>query len=812
MRYLASVGVVLGMVATLFTQEAAAMKDYPIAPVPFTHIQIQDNFWSPRMDTNREVTLPANFRKSEDTGRIRNFAKAGGLMDGPHEGIYFNDSDVFKIVEGAAYTLAMHPDQELDQYLDDLITLFAAAQEEDGYLYTARTIDPENASKDIGKERWENIRSAHELYNVGHMYEAAVAHFLATGKRTLLDVAIKNADLVCSVFGPDKKYAVPGHEEIEIGLMKLYRVTGDEKYFHMAQFFIEERGRSENREPFGDYCQDQKPLAEQDEAVGHAVRAGYFYAGATDVAVFTENPDFMAALDRIWRNMTERKLYLTGGIGALHRGEQFGSDYELPNATAYAETCAAIANIFWNHRMFLAKGEAKYMDVLERALYNGFLSGVALTGDAFFYVNPLASDGVSPFNQGACLRQPWFGCSCCPTNIVRLLPSLPGYIYAVKEDCVYVNLYMGNKATFELAGDPLTLEQQTTYPWDSSVVLTVTPQSTKDFELRLRLPGWAQGQPVPGDLYRYADPKPENTLLYINDRQVDFSVDSQGYISVRRNWAAGDRVRLELPMTVHVVKAHEKVEENSYRVAIERGPLVYCAEAIDNDGRVGNRFLTDNHDWQIKDLDILPGKQVQALVTEAQALYKDEDKELVQICEEPLTLIPYYAWAHRGAGEMQVWIAADKTTAELSPKQTIAFTEKVSASHCWEHDSPRAMNDLREPESSQDYSIPRFTWWPRTGSEEWAEYTFPKEMTLTQVKVYWFDDAPQGGCRVPAKWEIQYKHGDEWLPVQHKEPYKTRINEYNEVNFDPVTTKALRLVVRLRRNFSAGILEWQVAE
>ncbi len=791
---------------------SSEMRDYPIKPVEFTKVRLEDGFWLPRLNTNRTVTLPANFKKSEETGRISNFSKAGGLMEGKHEGIFFNDSDVFKIVEGASYTLALQPDPDLDKYLDDLIALFAAAQEDDGYLYTARTIDPENAPDVIGKERWENIKFAHELYNVGHMYEAARAHFQATGKRNFLEVAIKNADLICSVFGPGKKYAAPGHEEIEIGLVKLYRITGDSKYLDMARFFIEQRGNAENRELFGDYCQDHKPLVEQDEAVGHSVRAGYFYAGATDVAALTGNAEYVIALERIWENMVGKKMYLTGGIGAQRRGEQFGPNYELPNESAYAETCAAIANILWNQRMFFLKGESKYIDVLERALYNGFLSGISMTGDTFFYVNPLASDGSSPFNHGSCARQPWFDCSCCPTNIVRLLPSLSGYVYAVQGDAIYVNLYAAGKASFTVNGTEVSLEQDTHYPWDGTIRLIVSPQQAAELELRLRVPGWALGNPVPGDLYRYINDKNDPVTISINGAEIPLGVRETGYARLRRVWNAGDTVVLTLPMPVRHTLSNEAVEGNRNRIAVERGPLVYCAEGIDNSGRVRHRFLKGDTAWELGKLEILSGAEVVTLIGTGGAIYREPDALPDRVESEKISLIPYYAWAHRGVGEMQVWIARNAETAQPAPLPSALSSARITISHVWENDTPTALNDLREPGSSHDTDIPRFTWWPRKGTREWVQYEFDKEITASKAAVYWYDDAPEGGCRVPVKWEMQYRQGNDWIPLSNSSAYTTELNQYNELSFAPVTAGAFRLIVRLQRDFSAGILEWKITE
>ena len=617
--------------------------DYPITPVAFTGVTFDDRFWLPRLTTNREVTIPYDFRKCEETGRIDNFAKAAGLMAGPHEGIFFNDSDVFKVVEGAAYSLSLHPDSELDAYLDDLIAKIAGAQEDDGYLYTARTIDPEAMDPEReGLTRWSNLRVNHELYNVGHLYEAAVAHHQATGKRTLLEVAIRNAELIDSVFGPGKIRDVPGHEEIEIGLAKLYRVTGERRYLALAKFFLDQRGQPDrgnlqaNYDNPG-YTQDHLPVTEQREAVGHAVRAGYLYSGMADIAALTGDRAHIDALDALWTNVVAKRMYLTGGIGSRHHGEAFGDDYELPNAKAYAETCAAVANALWNHRLFLLHGDAKYLDVLERTLYNGFLSGISLHGDTFFYANPLSSDGEWPFNvRTGAVRYPWFECSCCPTNVVRLLPSLPGYAYAHRDGDLYVNLYVAGTATVATAAGTVTLTQDTDYPWSGAVKLTVDPPAESAFSIRLRIPGWARGEPVPSDLYRHLDASGAAPSLRVNGAPADLELD-RGFAVVRRHWRPGDVVELDLPMPVRRVVSHAGVAGNRGRVAVERGPLVYCAEGADNGGTALELTLPD-----------------------AAALTAEHDAGLLggvtTIRGGGITLIPYYAWSHRGAGEMNVWL------------------------------------------------------------------------------------------------------------------------------------------------------------
>lgn len=619
--------------------------DYSIAPIPFSAVSFDDAFWRPRLETNRRVTLPFNFRKCEETGRIDNFAKAAGWMEGKHEGIFFNDSDVFKVVEGAAYCLALAPDPALDSYLDDLIAKFAGAQEEDGYLYTARTIDPSAVRADReGLTRWSNLRVNHELYNVGHLYEAAVAHFQATGKRALLDVALKNADLIDSVFGPDKRRDVPGHQEIEIGLVKLYRGTGDERYLRLAKFFLDERGHANGRELYTNYgnpgyMQDHLPVVEQSEAVGHAVRAVYMYTGMADVAALTGDTSYIAAIDRLWENVVGRKLYLTGGIGARHTGEAFGDDYELPNAEAYTETCAAIANILWNQRMFLLHGDARYLDVLELSLYNGFLSGVSLSGDEFFYTNPLASDGKTAVNRGRIGRQPWFDCSCCPTNDVRFIASLPGYIYASDADSLYVNLFVAGEGRVEMGGQSVRLRQETNYPWEGRVRLRVDPARRAEFALHVRIPGWARNQPVPSDLYRFLDTDSAAPVLTVNGETVT-PTPEKGYAVLRRVWQTGDAVELTLPLPVRRVICHAAVEGNRGRVALMRGPLVYCVEGVDNGGSVAHFSLADDA----------------PLTTEHRPELLNGVTVIRSEGAQPITAVPYYAWAHRGAGEMAVWV------------------------------------------------------------------------------------------------------------------------------------------------------------
>jgi len=635
-RLAMSAGIIAGGLTVLAsdTGAAGAGRDYPVRPVSFANVRITGGFWLPRMEANRKVTIPYAFRKCEDTGRISNFAKAGGLMEGKFEGIYFNDSDLYKVIEGAAYSLKLHPDPELEKYVDGVVDKIAAAQWKDGYLYTFYSVPNHQPAK-----RWTNIRSMHELYCAGHFFEAAVAYYRATGKKKILDVAIGLADKIDSVFGPKGRRDPPGCQEIEIGLARLYRVTGEQKYLKLAKFFLDQRGRPLGHKLYGTYSQDHKPVTEQDEAVGHAVRACYMYCGMADVAALTGNRAYIEAIDKIWDNVVTKKLYITGGVGASHRGEAFGKNYHLPNMSAYCETCAAVANAMWNHRLFLLHGDAKYLDVVERIIYNGFLSGISMTGDRFFYPNPLASDGKRA-------RSPWFGCACCPTNAVRFVPSIPGYAYAVRDNNLYVNLFLSGTAEIKLKQQTVKLTQKTNYPWDGSVTMTVDPAKKAEFGINVRLPGWAGNQPVDGDLYGYMNERDTKPMLKVNGRNVALK-PAKGFARISRTWARGDVIALDIPMPIRRVLSNEKVKANAGRVALERGPLVYCAEGKDNGGHALDIVLGDDVKLKAEHRkNMLGGVTV---ITGALAGGK------------PFLGVPYYAWAHRGKGEMAVWLPrADK--------------------------------------------------------------------------------------------------------------------------------------------------------
>jgi hypothetical protein len=825
------------LLVTLSARAQKATHDYPVQPVPFTAVHLTDGFWAPRIETNRKVTIPAAFQKCEESGRMNNFERAAQALRGePHDmkapPYPFDDSDLYKVIEGAAYVLSVQPDPKLDAYVDGLIAKIAAAQEPDGYIYTTRTIDPQNPHRWAGKERWINERNdSHELYNLGHMFEAAAAHYQATGKKNFLNVATKAADLLVNTFGPGRRTTWPGHQITEMALVKLYRVTGKEQYLSLAKFLIDVRGpdgipAGETVNPRGlDYNQAQLKVIDQSEPVGHAVRAMYMYAGMADVAALEDDAKIKAAGDRIWDNLVHSKLYLTGGIGAAGGHEGFGDPYDLPNMSAYNETCASVGMDYWNHRQFLLHGDAKYIDIMERTLYNGLISGVSLKGDTFFYPNPLESNG-----QHA--RQEWFGVACCPGNITRFMASVPGYIYAKKADALYVNLYAAGTADIELGGGKVKVAQATRYPWDGAVRLTFTPEKARAFIVNVRIPGWAREQPVPGDLYRFADkPSPQPTLK-VNGAPVAVTV-VDGYVAIKRTWKAGDAIDLDLPMPVRRIVAHEKVGADRDRVALQRGPIVYAAEWPDNpNGKVRNIVLPDASAMTTEfRADLLNG--VSIVKGRAVGLSLDE-KGGVQKAEQAFMAIPYATWANRGRGQMAVWLARTDSAARPTPYPTVATTSTLT--HSQSTKNIRNIIDGEDPRASND-STSYFDWWPRNGCSatpaaardgsppssggqappsrpcsqgEWIEMAFGKPATVSETQIYWFDDTGRGGVRVPKSWRLLYKEGSEWKPVEPAGDYGVAKDAYNTVRFKPVTTSALRIELVMQPNVSAGVQEWKV--
>ncbi len=616
--------------------------EYPIKAVGITNIEITDQFWLPKIREVQTVTIDHAFKKCETEGRMQNFLVAGGLAKGKYMGkMPFDDTDLYKIIEGASFSLISNPNPGLDAYIDSIIGIIAAGQEPDGYLTTWFTIDRQNPPAwwvNPANKRWESEQSSHEHYNSGHLFEAAAAHYRATGKRNFLDIAIKNADLLVDNFGPDKLITPPGHQIIETGLIQLYNITHNEKYLELSKFFLDMRGDSTKREIWGPYNQDHLPVTQQTEVVGHAVRAVYQYAGMTDIAVMYNNTDYLAAVNALWENMVNKKMYITGGLGALHDGEAFGKNYQLPNKTAYSETCAAIASIDWNQRLFQLTGDVKYIDIIERTLYNNLIAGISLDGTKFFYPNPLESDGQYKFNHGAATRQPWFDCSCCPTNLIRFIPSIPEHIYAQTKNELYINLFIANKSHVNFIKNKVDIDMQTTYPYSGDVQINIDPQKPIEFTLKIRVPGWARNEAVPGNLYQYTKNYNTNISIDINGEKQNIET-SKGYASINRTWKKGDVVSISFPIQVKQVKTNPLVDENSNKVAFEYGPLVYCAEEADN-VNIPETWVPANIDFEINQQTILDEK-VKSLVA--------------NINNNKLTLIPYFTWSNRGEGQMKVW-------------------------------------------------------------------------------------------------------------------------------------------------------------
>ena len=781
---------------------------YPIAPVPFTKVKVTDSFWGQRLKASRDVTIPLAFSKCEETGRYTNFEKAANPSDSYEvKGYSFDDTDVYKTIEGASYSLQTYPDKKLVHYIDSVLDIVAKAQEKDGYLYTSRTMNPKHPHEWAGDKRWSKVEDlSHEFYNLGHMVEGAVAHFQATGSRKFLDIACRYADCVCREIGtkPGQVCVVPGHQIAEMALCKLYVLTGEQRYLDQAKFFLDYRGKTTIKT---EYSQSHKPVVEQDEAVGHAVRAAYMYAGMADVAALTGDKSYINAIDNIWNNIVEKKLYITGGIGATNNGEAFGKNYELPNMSAYCETCAAIGNVYVNYRLFLLHGESKYYDVLERSLYNGLISGVSLDGGGFFYPNPLESMGQHQ-------RQPWFGCACCPSNIARFIPSLPGYVYAVNKRDVYVNLFMSNTSQLSVAGKGIILEQQTQYPWDGDIAIKVAANKAGQWAMKVRIPGWVRNEVVPSNLYEFTDNLRPQYNITVNGNAVNGKLTDDGYFTIDRKWKKGDVVRVHFDMDPRTVRANNNVEADRGFVAIERGPIVYCAEWPDNDFDIMGALVNQSPKMTVEDGTLhakdkkVADYYIKVIKTDAQLLSFDKQGRL-NTKDVKLSLIPYYAWCHRGSGKMRVWLSQDLSSSRPEQPATLASLSKVTAST--PAASLSAVNDRLVTKDGTDRSMPYYHWWPKQGVTEWIAYEFPEASTVQSSTVYWYDDGPWGGCRVPKAWRIFFKNDNgEWQSVSGADKYPTTKGTACTVNFEPVKTKSIKIEIDLPSENSAGLFEWSV--
>jgi DUF1680 family protein len=828
------------------TLNLLAASDYPVQPVPFTQVRLTGGLLAQRQATNAAVTMPFALEQCETSGRIKNFDLAAEVMRRraagetnfqikPPTQYPFDDTDVYKAIEGAAFCLSVKPDPAVQAKLEEIIKRIAAAQEPDGYLYTFRTMHPDSPGHDwIDQQRWlKDPQLSHELYNLGHLYEAGYAYYKATGSRSLLDVCLKSAALLQKDFGDGQPRIAPGHQVIEMGLAKLYRETGDTNWLKLAKFFLEVRGTG------GEYSQDHKPVLQQDKAVGHAVRANYMYAGMADIAALTGDQRYLDAITKIWNNVVDTKLHLNGGCGARASGEAYGDDYELPHR-CYNETCAAVAFLFWNHRMFLMTGDAKFMDVFERSLHNGVLSGVSLSGDRFFYPNPLEYDGSAKNNHGHAGRAPWFGCACCPPNVLRTLASLGDYIYATQGDKLFVNLYAQGEATATVAGNKVKLAQTTEYPWNGKIKLRITPEKTGTFTLHLRIPGWVKGQPLPSNLYSYDDATPAKWSIRVNGKKMVFAKPysakipspglattlspsdgeragvrgapqiQNGFAVITRKWKSGDEVTLDFPMPIRRVAGNEKIAATKNQVALERGPIVYAFEGVDNDGSVFDAALPANAKITPKHRADLLGGVTVLNISKAQRVTLNEAGTRITKPAK-LTAIPYAVWANRGLTPMAVWLARDAATARPVRPPTLASLARVTTSFARPGMNLAHLNDQLLPENFTDGFAPNFDFWPHKGTSEWIQYDFAQPTKVSAVRVSWFDDAGSGECRLPVSWRITYRDAEnKWQPVPNNTEYTIKKRDPVRVTFTPVIAKSLRLEVELTKDFSAGLYEWDV--
>lgn len=789
--------------------------DYPVEPVPFTDVSFTGGLWHDRQETNNKVTLPFALQQCETSNRLKNFDLAADTMKRraagdknfqhkPPTQYPFDDSDVFKVLEGAAFCLSVRPDPELQKQLEAIIARIAAAQEPDGYLYTWRTMHPDSPAHDwIDQQRWmKDPILSHELYNLGHMYEAGTAYEQATKSKSLLDICLKSAELVHRDFGDGDPRIAPGHQVIEMGLAKLYRKTGDRRWLDLAKFFLDCRGKG------SEYSQDHKPVVDQREAVGHAVRANYLYSGMADVAALKGDQRYLDAINAIWNNVVDTKLHLTGGCGARAAGEAYGNNYELPHR-CYNETCAAIAFLFWNHRMFLMTGDAKYMDVFERTLYNGFLSGVSLSGDRFFYPNPLEYDGKEVNNHGHAGRAPWFGCACCPPNVLRTMASLGGYAYAVKDENLFVNLYAQGDAHAEVKGIKVKVSQQTEYPWNGSIRFTITPDKAADFALCLRIPEWALGKPLPSDLYTYDDPTPGTCTLKVNGTAQKPEMKN-GFAVIQRSWKPGDVVELDLPMPVRRVSGNPKIAATKGQVALERGPVVYCLEGVDNNGSVFDIAMPASAKAAPQARKDLLGGVTVLDIRGAKRVVRKEGGGFVENDTE-VTAIPYAWWNNRGNSPMTVWMGRDAANVRPVPAPTAASKAKVDVSFARGGMDKGRINDQQMPRNATDGFAPNFDFWPHKGGTEWISYTFEKPVKVNSVTVSWFDDTGVGECRLPKAWRLFYQDDSgSWKPAGGAPKYDIRKADPVKVSIQPVVTKALKIEIDQPENFATGLYEWEV--
>jgi len=791
--------------------------------VPFQQVTLEDDFWRPRLLTQKRTLVPFALEKTEPA--VENLRRTGAYLRGEKiepllRWPFYVASDLFKVMEGAAYLLTIEPDAELEAKMDEIIDVIASAQKPDGYLYEHHTVPEEcryqNNYWGSGRTPYSNVLFSHELYNMGHMYEAAIAYYRATGKRKWLDVAEKSARHINKVFfegdsaynGGKPVNQAPGHQEIELALVKMFEVTGDSLYLEMAAKFIDIRGVT--YVPRGvkittpEYAQQHLPVREQREAVGHAVRATYLYSGMADVVAQLGDTTLVPALEAVWGDIVNRKMHITGGLGAVSGIEGFGPAYVLPNKDTYDETCSAVGNVMFNYRMFLMSRNAKYIDVAEVALFNNVLAGTNLEGNRFFYVNPLEADGRKTFNHGHAGRAPWFATACCPSNLARLIPQVPGMIYSHTDNEIFCGFYAGSSTSVVLESGNVALKQTTDYPFAGKVSIEVAPENEgAEFTLWVRVPTWCAGDRfVPGELYSYADKVGSKAVVSVNGRKVRFDA-IDGFVPVRRSWRSGDVVTLDMDMPLRYSVADERVEADSDRVCLTRGPLVLCAEAADNEYPVVGYFIENI------------GKQGNvARYTEGVVEgipYVDIDADVATeegSTSATLRLLPYYAWNNRGNAAMNVWFARSWQTAREGAPRLVSNVASVKATDTYGNDDVNAIVDGLRPKHSRDNNIPRWTSWPQKGKTQEVEITLKKRQPIECVQVYWYDD--NGGVQLPVSWSMQYLCDGEWRDYM---PYVTDrfgvlADQFNMVHPDmPIEAEALRLTIVPKSDATVGILE-----
>ena len=799
---------------------AAAAEPIPeqLAAVPIKQVTIEDEFWSGKRKIWQEVTIVDCFKKFENDrgGALNNFDRVRDGKTAAHAGPPWYDGLIYEMIRGSADFLAANPDTGLETRLDGYIARIAAAQGKDlhGYLNTwTELMAPDT--------RWGlhggNDIEQHDVYNFGALVEAGVHYYQATGKTSLLEVAVRMANGACDVIGPvPKANVIPGHALPEEALAKLYLLfraepelkkklplaVDEARYLRLAEFFIENRGNHQGRRNYGAYDQDHEPVLRQRTLEGHAVRATLLGAGLTQLAAVNRRDEYVNAAERLWSNMTGRRMYVNGGVGSSRAGEAFASDFNLPN-DGYLETCAAVGSGFFSRNLNLLLADARYVDELERTLYNAVLAGVSLEGDHYFYENPLEA---GPGRR----RWAWHDCPCCPPMFLKIMGAMPGYIYAQDTTGIYVNLFVGSRAEVQLPSTKVAIKLTTHYPWEGTVRLDISPDNACEFDLSIRIPGWCQRSSSGDDLYQLVGrPTTGAARLKVNGQSVEPLETVRGYAKIRRRWQSGDTVELALDMPIRRVKANAKVEAAVDRVALMRGPLVYCVEGVDNPQGIRNLVVDSKVqlDTEYRQ-DLLGGVMLVRGVATATYRGKENKKEAKPI---NLVAVPYYANCNRRATEMLVWLAETASRAEPRPAPTIASLARPSASHCWQNDTVTALNDQIEPTASDDTKIPRFTWWDHKGTTEWVQYDFDGVQKVSAVEVYWWDERRiNAHCRVPRSWRVLFKDGELWKPVENPSDYGIEMDKYNRVTFKSVATKSLRIEAQLQPNWCSGILEWRV--